>query len=81
VLQSVNSLALILSMLWGTYMFQTVSPQAVFAVSAGLLALAVVLSVGTRHHHPVREAAGSSDSGAETPAEVAPMASESGQLT
>ena len=49
-LQSVNSLALILSMLWGTYMFQTVSPQAVFAVSAGLLALAVVLSVGTRHH-------------------------------
>ena len=79
VLQSVNSLALILSMLWGTYVFQTVSPQAVFGVSAGLLALAVIMSAGIEHRQPAREVAGSSDSGVETPADVASMAGDAGQ--
>jgi DHA1 family tetracycline resistance protein-like MFS transporter len=79
VLQSVNSLALILSMVWGAFVFQTVSPQAVFGVSAGLLALAVIMSAGIEHHQPPRGAAGSSDSGVETPAEVAPMAGDAGQ--
>jgi predicted MFS family arabinose efflux permease len=79
VLQSVNSLALILSMLWGTYVFQTVSPQAVFAVSAGLLALAVVMSVGTEHHQPARKSAVSDDSVVEaTSGDMATIGSESG---
>jgi MFS transporter, DHA1 family, tetracycline resistance protein len=81
VLQSVNSLALILSMVWGTFVFQTVSPQAVFAVSAGLLALAVAMSAGIEHRRSAREAAGSSDAGVETAADVAPTASESSQLS
>ena len=79
VLQSVNSLALILSMLWGTYVFQTVSPQAVFGVSAGLLALAVVMSVGTEHHQPARKSAVLDDSVVEaTSGDMATIGSESG---
>ncbi len=44
--QSMFSLALILGPVWGGYVFDAVSPRAVFAVSAGLMALALVLSVG-----------------------------------
>ncbi len=43
--QSVFSLALILGPVWGGYVFDAVGPRAVFAVGAGLMALALVLSV------------------------------------
>jgi MFS family permease len=58
VFQSVSSVAFILSMVWGTYVFDYVSPRAVFAVSAVLLALAVVGSVGILRHKPARESGG-----------------------
>ena len=41
----------------GTYVFDYVSPRAVFAVSAVLLALAVVGSVGIVRHKPARSSA------------------------
>jgi DHA1 family tetracycline resistance protein-like MFS transporter len=81
VFQSVNSLAFILSIVWAGAVFDYVSPQAVFAVSAGLLALAVGGSVGIVRHKPAREAAGSQGSSVEATADMTTMGSESGQLT
>ncbi len=81
VFQSMTSLAFILSMVWAGAVFEYVSPQAVFAVSAGLLALAVGGSVGIVYHKPAREAAGSHGSSVEATDERATMRSESGQLT
>jgi MFS transporter, DHA1 family, tetracycline resistance protein len=81
VFQSVSSLAFILSMVWSTYVFDYVSPQAVFGVSAGLLALAVVGSVGIVRHKPMRESAASNGSLVETTADMTMMRSESGHLT
>jgi len=81
VFQSVSSVAFILSMVWGTYVFDSVSPRAVFAVSAVLLALAVVGSVGILRHKPEREAAQSQGSLVETTGDRAMMRAESGQLT
>jgi DHA1 family tetracycline resistance protein-like MFS transporter len=81
VFQSVSSVAFILSMVWGTYVFDSVSPRAVFAVSAVLLALAVVGSVGILRHKPAREAAQSQSSLVETTGDRAMMRAESGQLT
>lgn len=81
VFQSVNSLAFILSIVWAGAVFDYVSPQAVFAVSAGLLALAVGGSVGIVRHKPAREAARSHGSSVETTGDVATMRPESGQLT
>jgi DHA1 family tetracycline resistance protein-like MFS transporter len=82
VFQSVSSLTFILSIVWAGAVFDYVSPQAVYGVSAGFLALAVVGSVGIVRHQPAREAAGShGSSSVETTADVAPVGSESGQLT
>jgi DHA1 family tetracycline resistance protein-like MFS transporter len=81
VFQSVSSLTFILSIVWAGAVFEYVSPQAVFGVSAGLLALAIVGSVGIVRHQPAREAGGSHGSVAETTADMAPMRAESGQLT
>ncbi len=79
VFQSVSSVAFILSMVWGTYVFDYVSPRAVFAVSAGLLALAVIGSVGIVLHKPVRKSAMSDDSVVEaTSGDMATIGSESG---
>jgi DHA1 family tetracycline resistance protein-like MFS transporter len=79
VFQSVSSVAFILSMVWGTYVFDYVSPRAVFAVSAGLLALAVIGSVGIVLHKPVRKLAVSDDSVVEaTSGDMATIGSESG---
>lgn len=79
VFQSVSSVAFILSMVWGTYVFDYVSPRAVFAVSAGLLALAVIGSVGIVLHRPVRKSAVSDDSVVEaTSRDMATIGSESG---
>lgn len=44
--QAAFSLALILGPIWGGLVFDAVSPQAVFAVSAGLMVLAFLLSIG-----------------------------------
>lgn len=44
--QSAFSLALILGPVWGGSVFGTVGPRAVFAVSAGLMVLALGLSLG-----------------------------------
>jgi MFS transporter, DHA1 family, tetracycline resistance protein len=44
--QSVSSLSLILGPAWGGYVFDAISPQAIFAVSAGLMVLAIALSLG-----------------------------------
>ncbi len=44
--QSAFSLALILGPIWSGYVFDAVSPRAVFLVSAGLMILAVLLSIG-----------------------------------
>jgi DHA1 family tetracycline resistance protein-like MFS transporter len=71
VFQSMTSLAFILSMVWAGAVFEYVSPQAVFAVSAGLLALAVVGSVGILRHKPARESVGSDESLVETTADIA----------
>ncbi len=81
VFQSVSSVAFILSMVWGTYVFDYVSPRAVFAVSAVLLALAVVGSVGIMRHKPAREAEQSQGSLVETTGDRAMMRASSGQLT
>jgi MFS family permease len=82
VFQSVSSLTFILSIVWAGAVFEYVNPQAVYGVSAGFLALALVGSVGIVRHKPAREAAGSHGSSpVETTADVAPMRSESGQLT
>jgi len=72
VFQSVNSLAMILSMVWGGAVFQYASPQAVFALSAGLLTLAVALSVNIERQKPVRKSARSSGALVETTADLAP---------
>jgi len=80
VYQSVSSLAFILSMVWSTYVFDYVSAQAVFAVSAGLLAMAVVGSLGILRHVPTHVSAGSIGT-AETTAEVATIRATSGQST
>ena len=79
--QSVSSVAFILSMVWGTYVFDYVSPRAVFAVSAVLLALAVVGSVGIIRHKPAPEAAQSQGSLVETTADMVTIGSESGLST
>jgi MFS family permease len=79
--QSVSSVAFILSMVWGTYVFDYVSPRAVFAVSAVLLALAVVGSVGIIRHKPAPEAAQSQGSLMETTADMVTIGSESGLST
>lgn len=79
--QSVSSLAFILSMVWGTYVFDYVSPQAVFAVSAGLLALAMVGSVGIVRHKTGRESAGAPGPMVETTADIATIRATSGDLT
>ncbi len=81
VFQSVSSVAFILSMVWGTYVFDYVSPRAVFAVSAVLLALAVVGSVGILLHKAAPEAAQSQGSLMETAGDRAMMRATSGQLT
>jgi DHA1 family tetracycline resistance protein-like MFS transporter len=81
VFQSVSSVAFILSMVWGTYVFDYVSPRAVFAVSAGLLALAVIGSVGIVLHKPERAPAGSNGSLVETTADMVTIQAESGHLT
>ena len=81
VFQSVSSVAFILSMVWGTYVFDYVSPRAVFAVSAVLLALAVVGSVGIIRHKPAHEAAQSQGSLVETTADMVTIGSESGLST
>ena len=81
VFQSVNSLAMILSMVWGGAVFQYASPQAVFALSAGLLALAAALSVTIGRHTPARESAGSCGTSMETTADLAPLQSETGNLS
>ncbi len=70
VFQSVSSLAFILSMVWAGAVFDYVSPQAVFAVSAGLLALAVFGSVGIVRHKPARSSDGSKSSFVETTADM-----------
>jgi len=44
--QAAFSLALILGPLWGGYVFDAVAPQAVYGVGAGLMVLALVLSIG-----------------------------------
>jgi MFS family permease len=44
--QSMFSLALILGPLLGGWLFDAVAPQAVFAVSAGLMVLTLVLGIG-----------------------------------
>lgn len=44
--QATFSLALILGPIWGGYVFDAINPQAVFTVSAGLMALAVIFSIG-----------------------------------
>ncbi len=44
--QATFSLALILGPLWGGFVFDAVAPRAVFAVSAGFMALALGLSIG-----------------------------------
>ena len=81
VFQSVNSLAFILSIVWAGAVFDYVSPQAVFAVSAGLLALAMGGSIGIVRHKPGREVAGSQVLSVEATAEGATIRSELGQLT
>jgi DHA1 family tetracycline resistance protein-like MFS transporter len=81
VYQSVSSLAFILSMVWSTFVFGSLSPQAVFAVSAGLLALAVVGSVGIVRHEPARVSAESHDKVVETTAERESMRVTTGHLT
>jgi MFS transporter, DHA1 family, tetracycline resistance protein len=81
VFHSVSSLTFILSIVWAGAVFDYGSPQAVYGVSAGVLALAIVGSVGIVRHQPAREAAESDGSVAEATAVVASMGSESGQLT
>ncbi len=81
VFQSMTSLAFILSMVWAGAVFEYVSPQAVFAVSAGLLALAMVGSVGIIRHKPAREAAGASGLLMEATADIATIRAPSGHLT
>ncbi len=81
VFQSVSSLTFILSIVWAGAVFDYVSPQAVFGVSAGFLALAVVGSVGIVRHKPARESTESNGSMVETTADMATMRSTSGQLT
>lgn len=44
--QATFSLALTLGPIWGGLVFEKVTPQAVFAVSAGLMVLAILLSIG-----------------------------------
>jgi MFS family permease len=44
--QSMFSLSLILGLVLGGLLFESVSPQAVFAVSAGLMVLTFILSIG-----------------------------------
>jgi DHA1 family tetracycline resistance protein-like MFS transporter len=78
VFQSVSSLTFILSIVWAGAVFDYVSPQAVFGVSAGFLALAVGGSVGIVRHKPAREAAGSNGSLVETAADRAMTRAESG---
>lgn len=46
--QAVFSLTLILGPIWSGYIFDAVSPSAVYAVSAGLMILALALSIGMR---------------------------------
>jgi MFS transporter, DHA1 family, tetracycline resistance protein len=81
VFQSMTSLAFILSMVWAGTVFEYVSPQAVFAVSAGLLTLAVLGSVGIVRHKPGRESVGSNGSLVETTADKASIRATSGHLT
>jgi DHA1 family tetracycline resistance protein-like MFS transporter len=81
VYQSVSSLAFILSMVWSTYVFGFFSPQAVFAVSAGLLALAVIGSVGIVRHEPARISARPNGSVMETTTDIGTMRAPSGHLT
>jgi hypothetical protein len=81
VYRSVSSLAFILSMVWSTYVFGSLSPQAVFAVSAVLLALAVVGSVGIVRHEPVRVSAESHDPVVEPTAERESVRVTTGHLT
>jgi DHA1 family tetracycline resistance protein-like MFS transporter len=81
VYQSVSSLAFILSMVWSTYVFGYYSPQAVFAVSAGLLALAMVGSIGIVRHEPARVSAESDGQAVETTAEKESIRVTTGQLT
>ena len=81
VYQSVSSLAFILSMVWSTFVFGSLSPQAVFAVSAVLLALAVVGSVGIVRHEPARVSAESDGPAVETTAERESMQVTTGHMT
>jgi MFS transporter, DHA1 family, tetracycline resistance protein len=81
VFQSMTSLAFILSMVWAGAVFEYVSPQAVFAVSAGLLASAMVGSVGIGRLKPARESVGSNGSLVETKADKASIRATSGHLT
>jgi MFS family permease len=81
VFQSVSSLTFILSIVWAGAVFDYVSPQAVYGVSAGLLALAVVGSVSIGRHKPALESAGSHGSSSVETGDMATIQSESGQLT
>jgi MFS transporter, DHA1 family, tetracycline resistance protein len=66
--QSVFSLALILGPVWGGALFDAVGPQAIFAVSAGLMVLALLLSVAMQGLPQARKSGTSAQSSPETKA-------------
>ena len=55
--QSAFSLALIVGPIWGGYVFDAVAPQAVFAVSAGLMLLALLVGFGLQRLPKTAQAA------------------------